>query len=88
MTSRSHIWPRLVHSAVDQETSRIRWLGRVPTNWFAIIINTYHVTDRKQPEVPPKRVRPKGVRMLGVADGDVTRHALSVPFASCPGLVI
>ena len=81
MTSSSDIRPRLVHSAMNQEPRRISRQAQIAPNRFTVIIHQDHIAGFQQAKVLAQRVRPEGVRVLWVADGDVAGHAFGVAFA-------
>ena len=81
MTSRHDVRPRLVNSAMNQETRRISRQSHIPANSISVVVDQNHVAGFEQAEVFGQRVCPEGVGVLGVADGDVAGHAFGVAFA-------
>lgn len=51
VASSSHIRPRLVHSAVNQEARRVGRQAHVASNRFAVIVDQNHVARFQQAKV-------------------------------------
>ena len=81
MASSSDIRSRLVHSAMNQKPRRVSRQAQIPPNRLAIVVHQDHIAGFQQAKVLRQRVRPEGVRVLWVADGDVAGHAFGVAFA-------
>ena len=81
MRSRHDVRPRLVYSAMKQESRRISRQSHIPANSSSVVVDQNHVAGFEQAEVFGQRVCPEGVGVLGVADGDVAGHAFGVAFA-------
>lgn len=81
MASSSDIRPRLVHSAMDQKPRRISRQAHIAADRLAVVVHQNHVAGFQQAKVLRQRVRPEGVRVLRVADGDVAGHAFGIAFA-------
>jgi hypothetical protein len=66
---------------MNQKPSRVGRQTHIPADRITIIINQYHVAGFEQAKVFGERVRPEGMGVLRVADGDVAGHAFGVAFA-------
>lgn len=81
MTSSSNIRPRLVHSTMNQKPRRVSRQIHIAPNSLPIIVDEDHIAGFEHAKVLRQRVRPEGVWVLRVADGDVAGHAFGVAFA-------
>ena len=81
MAGSSNIRSRLVHSTMDQKPRRVSWQIHIAPDSLPIIVYQNHIAGFQQAKMLRQRVRPEGVRVLGVADGDVAGHAFGVAFA-------
>lgn len=71
----------LVYGSVDQEASSVGRLAAVAADHLTVEVDENHVAGLEQTKMLAERVRPEGVVVLGIPDGDVAAHALDVVLA-------
>jgi hypothetical protein len=73
------IGPRFVDGRMNEEASSVGRPAHVSANGIAIVVDKDHVGCLQSGKMLAERVCPESVRVLGITDGYVARHALSVP---------
>lgn len=70
-----HVRPRLMNRAMDHKRRRIQQPDLPAPNHLAIMIDMYQIAPLHERESDAERVHPEGVRIDGIADGDVAGDA-------------